>query len=111
MSDFPIVVVKNLPYHTSKDQLFSLFSKYGNIHQIRVPDSSAPSPAPAGSCFIVYKNLSSAQEASKRINGINFEGRYLVASLYTVDTSVLRAEDFITRKDELNKLKAHHGIS
>ncbi|CAH2354734.1 hypothetical protein CLIB1423_18S02498 [[Candida] railenensis] len=110
-SDFPIVLVKNLPYSTSSDSLFNLFSKYGNIHQIRVPDQSSSEPAPAGSCFVIYRNIEAAHQASKRINGINFEGRYLVASIYNVDKAKLSHEDFITRRDELERLKEEYGLS
>lgn len=109
-SDFPIVLVKNLPYNTSGDSLLNLFSKYGNIHQIRVPDASSSDPAPAGSCFVIYRNIEAANQAAKRVNGINFEGRYLVASIYNVDKSKLSHEDFITRREELDRLKEQYGI-
>ncbi|CAK7891030.1 hypothetical protein CAAN1_01S03290 [[Candida] anglica] len=107
-SEFPIVLVKNLPYNTSTDVLFNLFVKYGNIHQLRVPESK--SDAPPGTCIVVYSNISNALQACKRINGINFEGRYLVSSMYQVDPSKFIKEDFVSRVNDLKKLKSEYEI-
>ncbi|KAG2736025.1 hypothetical protein G9P44_000115 [Scheffersomyces stipitis] len=108
---FPIVQVKNLPYHTSTSTLYELFGQYGTISQLRVPDENfSDSKANLGTCFIVYNNLSSAQLAASRLNGVNLEGRYLVATHYSVDSTKIDAEDMIVRKEELSRLKQVYGI-
>ena len=106
--DFPIVLVKNLPYGTSDKDLFDLFGAYGAVHQIRaaIPNSNAPQ----GTCFVVYQKLLDAQLAAKRINGINYQGRYLTASMYQVDKTVLEEENFAVRAKNLQNLKDEYGI-
>lgn len=108
-SEFPIVLVKNLPFNTSTDTLYELFGKYGNINQLRVPDSSQDRSI-LGSCIIIYNNLTNAQRAASELNGINFGGRYLVSSLYAVDPAKLMDEDYTVRKTQLDQLKKQYGI-
>ncbi|CUM55671.1 uncharacterized protein AC631_02861 [Debaryomyces fabryi] len=105
-NDFPIVLVKNLPYDVSTKSLYELAGKFGNIHQLRIPVDEQNK----GTCFIVYNNLSNAIKASKSLNGINFQGRYLVSMHYSVDKSKLSEEDFKYRKEQLEKLKLEHSI-
>ncbi|KAK6455857.1 uncharacterized protein RJT20DRAFT_51185 [Scheffersomyces xylosifermentans] len=109
--EYPIVLVKNLPYNTSSAALYDLFGKYGSINQLRLPDdTSSQSKLNLGSCFIIYNNLANAQRAASELNGVNFSGRYLVASLFQVDKSNLTSEDMIVRKEQLTKLKQMYGI-
>lgn len=110
-SEFPIVIVKNLPFNTPTDTLYELFGKYGNINQLRVPETSSQDRSNLGSCIIVYNNSSNAKRASSELNGINFGGRYLVSSLYSVDSSKLLEEDYIVRKTQLDELKKQYGIN
>lgn len=105
-SEFPIVIVKNLPYSSSTSSLYELFGNYGNIYQVRIANENGQ----PGTCFIIYNNIESAVKASKGLNGVNFQGRYLVAHLYQVDKSKLSKEDFILRKEQLENLKKHYGI-
>lgn len=105
-NDFPIVLVKNLPYTVSTEALYELFGNFGNIHQIRIPDNEQNK----GTCFVIYNNLANANTASKSLNGINFQGRYLVSLLYSVDKSKLSKEDIIYRKEQLENLKIKYSI-
>jgi pre-mRNA branch site protein p14 len=106
--DFPILLVKNLPYNPDISSLYSLFGKYGNINQVRIPESRSNN---LGTGFIVYNNFQAAKKAANELNGVNFDGRYIVVSLYHVDKSKLVQEDLQARKLELENLKANHGIS
>lgn len=108
-SDFPIVLLKNFPYNTSSQSLFELLGKFGDIHQLRTADPKDAS-SQQGTCFVVYHNLESAVQAAKELNGVNFHGRYLVASLYSIDKTKLSEEDFILRKEQLEQLKQQYGI-
>lgn len=108
-SDFPIVLLKNFPYNTSSEALFELLGKFGDIHQLRIADPKEAS-AQQGTCFAVYHNLGSAVLAAKELNGVNFHGRYLVASLFSIDKTKLAEEDFILRREQLEQLKQQYGI-
>lgn len=109
MSEFPIVLVKNLPYSSSTDSLYELFARFGNVHQIRISDGLSQD-APQGTCIVIFTNLASAQKAVQGANGINFQGRYLVVLMYGVDTSKLDRQQYALRADRLEKLKQEHGI-
>ncbi|ODV93431.1 hypothetical protein PACTADRAFT_52020 [Pachysolen tannophilus NRRL Y-2460] len=104
--EFPIILVKNLPYDITSEELYELFGKFGNILQIRKGNQ----PDTRGSCFITYQNLKSARLANEKLSGYNFGGRYLVVLMYNVDKSKLRDESFTSRKQELENLKKIHGI-
>lgn len=106
--DFPIVIVKNLPYNATSSSIFDLFGKYGNINQLRIADSTDKSSM--GTCFVVFNNVTSATQASSELNGVNFGGRYIVTSIYQVDKSKLIEEDYIVRKAQLDELKVQYGI-
>ncbi|CAI5758430.1 unnamed protein product [Candida verbasci] len=92
---FPIVQVKNLPFNSSSKSLYEFFGKFGNINQIRINE---------GSCFIIYTNFINAEKAAKVLNGVNFNGRYLITSLYQVDKSKL--DDMKLRKEQLESLQS-----
>lgn len=98
MSDYPIVLVKNIPYDASTSLLYDIFGKFGHIHQLRISDGLVPQ----GTCYVVYSNLNSAKRAARELNGVNFRSRYLVAHMYAVDPEILRGE--------LLKLKEKYGI-
>ncbi|CUM66446.1 uncharacterized protein PRCAT00004110001 [Priceomyces carsonii] len=108
-SDFPIVLVRNLPFDITSDSLYELLGKYGSIHQVRVPDEKSDQGTP-GTCFVIYRNVASAVSAAKGLNGINYQGRYLVASEYRIDRAKLSKEDFILRKEQIDKLKKEYEI-
>ncbi|ODV81518.1 uncharacterized protein CANTADRAFT_19151 [Suhomyces tanzawaensis NRRL Y-17324] len=107
--DYPIVLVKNLPYNTSSAALYDLFGKYGNISQVRVPDGSS-GQASLGTCIVVYNNLENAIRASQELNGVNFHGRYLVSVMYQVDASKIMQEDLVVRKAHIEELKREYKI-
>ena len=114
-NEFPIVSVRNLPYNTSTESLYEFFGKYGNINQIRIPDpranSSSSSSAQQGTFFIIYNNTTNAIRAAHDSNGVNFNGRYLVTSLYHVDRSKIANEELTLRQEHLNELKKMYEIS
>lgn len=88
MSEYPIVLVKNIPYDASTKLLYDIFGKFGHIHQLRISDGLVPQ----GTCYVVYSDLQAAKRAARELNGVNFHSRYLVAHMYAVDSDILRAE-------------------
>lgn len=100
LTDFPIVLVKNLPYEISSEELYELFGTFGNILEVR----KGSKPETKGTAFIVYQNLQAAKLSIEKLNGYNFNNRYLVCLLYIVDRSKLD-RDLIESELELNNLK------
>lgn len=86
LPEFPIVWARNLPYRASVDSLYELFGSYGAIHQIRMPTQAREI---LGTCMVIYSSLENAKTAARELNGVNFEGRYLVTSIFQVNPSTL----------------------
>lgn len=85
MADLPIVLVKNLPFNASTNAIHQLCQQFGHVLQIRISDGSAPQ----GTAFVIYSNMVGATKAARELNGVNFQSRYLVASLYQVEPKLL----------------------
>ncbi|CAH6723504.1 hypothetical protein CLIB1444_16S00276 [[Candida] jaroonii] len=83
--DLPIVHIRNLPYDTSSTSLFELFEDY-DVHSIRTKP---------GSCFVILKQMKNAQAAVEKLNGINFNGRYIICGIFNahIDNKDLLTED------------------
>jgi pre-mRNA branch site protein p14 len=73
-----ILLVKNLPYTISGEELYDLFGKYGAIRQIRISNSNETK----GTAFVVYEDLIDAKNACDHLSGFNLQGRYLVVLYY-----------------------------
>ncbi len=96
-TEFPIVLLKNLPFEANPTDIYSLCSKFGNVIQIRRGTESHLK----GNCFVVYDDLKASKLAIEHLSGFNFQGRYLVALLYMVDSISLEAA-----KEKLNELQS-----
>ncbi|ODV63223.1 uncharacterized protein ASCRUDRAFT_73128 [Ascoidea rubescens DSM 1968] len=79
--EFPIVLVKNLPYEVITQELYDLFNKFGRIVELRKEMKNHLK----GDCFVIYSDLKSAKSCAENLNGVNFQSRYLVALLYPID--------------------------
>ncbi|KAF3401722.1 Splicing factor 3B subunit 6 [Penicillium rolfsii] len=117
-----ILFVKNLSYNVTAEQLFDLFGKFGPIRQIRqgIANNSK------GTAFVVYEDVHDAKQACDKLNGFNFQSRYLVAAIRTLDESfsdtlnlvlyhqpekMVRSKEGIQeRQENLERLKQQHGI-
>ncbi|KAH8197941.1 hypothetical protein TruAng_007891 [Truncatella angustata] len=67
--------VKNLSYTVTPEDLFELFGKFGPIRQVRQGIATNTK----GTAFVVYEDVMDAKQACDKLNGFNFQGRYLVA--------------------------------
>ena len=72
--------VKNLSYNVSTEELFDLFGKFGPIRQIRQGIASNTK----GTAFVVYEDVMDAKSACDKLNGFNFQNRYLVVLYHQV---------------------------
>lgn len=104
-NDFPIVLVKNLPYDVSTGSLYELLASFGDLYQLRIPDNGQNK----GTCFAIYYDINGAARAAKRLNGINYQGRYLISTLYSVDTTTL-GDDLNSRRARLHEVKERYAI-
>ncbi|KAI9800126.1 MAG: hypothetical protein M1833_003453 [Piccolia ochrophora] len=66
--------VKNLSYNVSPEELFDLFGKFGPVRQIRQGIANNTK----GTAFVVYEDVMDAKQACDKLNGFNFQNRYLV---------------------------------
>ncbi|PUU77781.1 hypothetical protein B9Z19DRAFT_985680 [Tuber borchii] len=100
-----ISVIRSL-YNVSSEELFDLFGKFGPIRQIRQGIANNTK----GTAFVVYEDVMDAKTACDKLNGFNFQNRYLVV-LYHQPEKMARSEnDLAKRQESLEKLKKQHGI-
>ncbi len=69
------IFVGNLAFKASPDELNELFSKYGNVHSVRIMKDRA-TRRPRGFAF-VEMNERGAAKAIKKLDGMEFLGRNL----------------------------------
>merc|ERR1711964_904678 len=75
--------VKNLSYNVAVEELFDLFDKFGPIRQIRQGIANNTK----GTAFVVYEDVMDAKQACDKLNGFNFQNRYLVVLYHQPDKS------------------------
>lgn len=98
--------VKNLSYNVTPEELFDLFGKYGAIRQVRQGINSNTK----GTAFVVYEDVMDAKLACDKLNGYNFQNRYLVVLYHQPEKMGRSREDLDARKEHLAQLKKQHGI-
>lgn len=89
MSFDSALFVKNLSYNVSTEELFDLFGKFGPIRQIRQGIASNTK----GTAFVVYEDVMDAKSACDKLNGFNFQNRYLVVLYHQVCTPSALSRD------------------
>ncbi|KAK4141582.1 putative pre-mRNA branch site protein p14 [Dichotomopilus funicola] len=77
------------PYNVTPEELFDLFGKYGPIRQVRQGIASNTK----GTAFVVYEDVMDAKQACDKLNGYNFQNRYLVVLYHQPDKMVRTKED------------------
>ncbi|KAB5580357.1 hypothetical protein GE09DRAFT_1167871 [Coniochaeta sp. 2T2.1] len=99
--------VKNLSYNVTPEELFDLFGKFGPIRQVRQGIATNTK----GTAFVVYEDVMDAKQACDKLNGFNFQNRYLVVLYHQPDKMARSKEDMEVRKENLERLKKQHGPS
>ncbi|KAI6783812.1 Splicing factor 3B subunit-like protein [Emericellopsis cladophorae] len=87
--------VKNLSYNVTPEDLFDLFGKFGPIRQVRQGIANNTK----GTAFVVYEDVLDAKSACDKLNGFNFQSRYLVGRSPTSRKSKTPDPKTILRKD------------
>ncbi|CAH8569661.1 unnamed protein product [Dicrocoelium dendriticum] len=101
-----ILLVKNLPYNISAEEMYDIFGKYGAIRQIRVGNT----PETKGTGLVIYEDIFDAKNACDHLSGFNVCGRYLVV-LYYLRHKQFKKSDVDKKKEELDRLKAKYGLN
>ncbi|KAL1953273.1 hypothetical protein VTO42DRAFT_3335 [Malbranchea cinnamomea] len=101
-----ILFVKNLSYNVTAEELFDLFGKFGPIRQIRQGIAAHSK----GTAFVVYEDVVDAKQACDKLNGFNFQNRYLVVLYHQPEKMARSKEELAARQENLERLKQHHGI-
>ncbi|KAK3943647.1 putative pre-mRNA branch site protein p14 [Diplogelasinospora grovesii] len=96
--------VKNLSYNVTPEELFDLFGKYGPIRQVRQGIASNTK----GTAFVVYEDVMDAKQACDKLNGFNFQNRYLVVLYHQPEKMIKSKEDLEARKENLERIKKQH---
>ncbi|KAM7222123.1 hypothetical protein V8F06_002395 [Rhypophila decipiens] len=96
--------VKNLSYNVTPEELFDLFGRYGPIRQVRQGIASNTK----GTAFVVYEDVMDAKQACDKLNGFNFQNRYLVVLYHQPDKMLKTKDDLEARKEHLERIKKQH---
>lgn len=67
-------------YNVTPEELFDLFGKFGPIRQVRQGIANATK----GTAFVVYEDVIDAKQACDKLNGFNFQNRYLVGTIQPI---------------------------
>ncbi|XP_002966282.2 serine/arginine-rich splicing factor SC35 isoform X1 [Selaginella moellendorffii] len=71
------LLVLNITFRTSADDLFPLFDRYGKVVDIFIPRDRRTGDS-RGFAFVRYKHADEAQKAIERLDGKNVDGRNIV---------------------------------
>ncbi|KAF2273972.1 uncharacterized protein EI97DRAFT_460647 [Westerdykella ornata] len=93
-------------FNVSAEELFDLFGKFGPVRQIRQGIASNTK----GTAFVVYEDVMDAKQACDKLNGFNFQNRYLVVLYHQPDKMIKAQTDLAERQANLENLKRQHGI-
>ncbi|TKA83683.1 hypothetical protein B0A55_00312 [Friedmanniomyces simplex] len=93
------LLVKGLPYNCSTEDLFTLFAKFGAVRQIRQGIASNTK----GTAFVVYEDVMDAKSACDKLNGYNFQNRYLVVLYHQPEKMAKAQADLAERNKEEKK--------
>jgi pre-mRNA branch site protein p14 len=72
-----------------------------------------------GSAYVVYEDVNDAKSACDRLNGFNFQSRYLVVLYHQPEkmskthaaAAASSSQDLADRAEHLEKLKQEHGVA
>ncbi|RMZ27698.1 hypothetical protein D0859_08217 [Hortaea werneckii] len=87
--------VKNLNFQVTPEELFDLFGRFGAIRQIRQGIANNTK----GTAFVVFEDVMDAKSACDKLNGFNFQNRYLVV-LYHQPEKMVKAQADLAERQE-----------
>ncbi|KAJ1798795.1 Splicing factor 3B subunit 6 [Coemansia sp. RSA 2399] len=99
-----ILLVKNLAFKITSEEMYDLFGKYGAIRQIRLGDVQKT----RGTAFVVYEDIYDAKEACDHLQGFNVMGRYLVV-LYFQANHRSKITDLSKEEERVENLRKRYN--
>ncbi|KAJ1663967.1 Splicing factor 3B subunit 6 [Coemansia sp. RSA 1813] len=99
-----ILLVKNLSFKITSEEMYDLFGKYGAIRQIRMGSE----PKTRGTAFVVYEDIYDAKEACDHLQGFNVMGRYLVV-LYFQTNHKSKRTDLSKEEERVENLRKQYN--
>ncbi|KAI8057723.1 hypothetical protein BDF22DRAFT_662125 [Syncephalis plumigaleata] len=100
-----ILLVRNLPYKITTEDMYEIFGKYGAIRQIRTGTATETK----GTAFVVYEDIYDAKAACDHLSGFNVMGRYLIV-LYYQPNKTSKRMNIEQKEKELADLKSRYGV-
>ncbi|KAI9594679.1 hypothetical protein BDF19DRAFT_444512 [Syncephalis fuscata] len=100
-----ILLVRNLPYKITTEDMYDIFGKYGAIRQIRTGTAADTK----GTAFVVYEDIYDAKTACDHLSGFNVMGRYLIV-LYYQPNKTSKRMNIEQKEKELAELKTRYGV-
>ena len=76
IADTYSLLVLNLTFRTTVEDLYPLFDPYGRVVDIHIPRDRTTGQS-RGFAFVRYKYEEEADEAIERLDGMKFDGRYI----------------------------------
>lgn len=96
------IIIKNLPFETTRKDVLELFGAYGSIKSVRVPKKF--DKLARGFAFVEYTLLKEAENAMNQLEGVHLLGRRLV--MQYADKESENAEDEIEKMTQKVKKQA-----
>ncbi|TGO56305.1 hypothetical protein BOTNAR_0226g00110 [Botryotinia narcissicola] len=102
----------NNSYNVTPEELFDLFGKFGAIRQIRQGIATNTK----GTAFVVYEDVTDSKTACDKLNGFNFQNRYLVVLYHQPEkmekmrANSNQSDSYAARKASLEQLKTANNI-
>ncbi|PIA16472.1 RNA-binding domain-containing protein [Coemansia reversa NRRL 1564] len=98
-----ILLVKNLPFKITSEEMYDLFGRYGAIRQIRIGTTQKT----RGTAFVVYEDIFDAKEACSHLQGFNVMGRYLVVLYYQTNYKAKKV-DLSKEEERVERLRRQY---
>ncbi|KAH9909150.1 pre-mRNA branch site protein p14 [Xylariomycetidae sp. FL2044] len=105
----PILFVKNLSYEVTDEDLWVLFNPAPDQRIVRYIRKGISVEA-KGTAYVVFWNVMDAKAALEKLNGFNFQNRYLVVLWHQPDKTLRLKDETKFRQDNLADIKVKHGI-
>lgn len=100
-----VLYVRNLPFNISTEELYDIFSKYGDLRQIRIGASKET----RGTAYVVYEDIFDAKNACDHLSGFNVQNRYLIV-LYYNPARQNKKVGIKEQEEQLRRMQEKHGV-
>lgn len=104
---FKKIIVKNLPFQATRKELYELFSQYGKIDNVRLPQKVAGGHR--GFAFVEFVSPEECHSAYEALKNVHLYGRHLVLQ-YAADDNSLESAQKRARESMEDNLRAEKSL-